>query len=35
VEIETRGAGLPGWFRSGRHTALVLEDARVRVGAAR
>jgi hypothetical protein len=35
VDIETRGLGRPGRLRSGRHTALVLEDARVRVGAAR
>jgi hypothetical protein len=35
VEVETRGPTLPGWLRSGRHPALVLEGARVRVGAAR
>ena len=35
VELETRGPTLPGWLRSGRHPALVLEGARVRVGAAR
>ena len=35
VELETRGPTLPGWLRSGRHPALVLEDARVRVDAAR
>jgi hypothetical protein len=34
VELETRGTSLPRWLRSGRHTALVLEGARVRVGAA-
>lgn len=35
VELETRGPTLPGWLRSGRHPALVLDGARVRVGAAR
>ena len=35
VELETRGPTLPGWLRSGRHPALVLEGARVLVGAAR
>lgn len=35
VELETRGASLPAWLRSGRHAALVLEDARVHVGAPR
>jgi len=35
VELETRGPTLPGWLRSGRHPALVLEGARVEVGAAR
>ena len=35
VEIESRGPTLPGWLRSGRHPALVLEGARMRVGAAR
>jgi hypothetical protein len=35
VELESRGPTLPGWLRSGRHPALVLEQARVRVGAAR
>ena len=34
VEIQTRGPSLPAWLRSGRHPALVLEGARVRVGAA-
>jgi hypothetical protein len=34
VELETRGPTLPGWLRSGRHPALVLEGARVRVGPA-
>jgi Acetoacetate decarboxylase (ADC) len=33
VDIETRGQSLPGWLRSGRHPALVLQDARVTVGA--
>jgi hypothetical protein len=35
VELETRGPTLPGWLRSGRHPALLLEGARVRVGRAR
>ncbi len=35
VNVETRGTTLPGWLRSGRHPALVLEGARVVVGAAR
>ena len=35
VELETRGASLPGWLRSGRHAALVIDGARVTVGAAR
>jgi hypothetical protein len=35
VELETRGPTLPDWLRSGRHPALVVEDARVRVDAAR
>jgi len=35
VELETRGPTLPGWLRSGRHPALVLDGARVRVLAAR
>ena len=35
VELETRGPTLPGWLRSGRHPALVLEGARVTVGPAR
>jgi len=34
VELETRGPTLPGWLRSGRHPALVLEGARVKVGPA-
>jgi hypothetical protein len=34
VELETRGPTLPGWLRSGRHPALVLDGARLRVGAA-
>ena len=34
VELETRGPTLPGWLRSGRHAAVVLEGASVRVGAA-
>jgi hypothetical protein len=34
VELETRGPTLPGWLRSGRHPALVLEGARVSVGPA-
>jgi hypothetical protein len=34
VELETRGTTLPGWLRSGRHSALVLEGARADVGAA-
>jgi hypothetical protein len=34
VELETRGPTLPGWLRSGRHPALVLEGARVLVQAA-
>jgi acetoacetate decarboxylase len=34
VELETRGPTLPGWLRSGRHPALLLDGARVRVGAA-
>ena len=35
VELETRGPTLPGWLRSGRHPALVLDGARVEVGPAR
>lgn len=35
VELESRGPTLPGWLCSGRHPALVLEDARVHVGKAR
>ena len=35
VEIESRGPTLPGWLRSGRHPALVLDGARVQVVAAR
>jgi hypothetical protein len=35
VELETRGPTLPGWLRSGRHPALLLEGARVQVGPAR
>ena len=35
IELETRGPTLPGWLRSGRHPALVLEGAKVRVEAAR
>jgi hypothetical protein len=35
VELETRGPTLPGWLRSGRHPALVLDGARVQVLAAR
>jgi hypothetical protein len=35
VELETRGPTLPRWLRSGRHPAVVLEGARVRVGPAR
>ena len=35
VELETRGPTLPGWLRSGRHPALVLEGATMHVGAAR
>jgi hypothetical protein len=34
VELETRGPTLPGWLRSGRHAALLLDGAHVRVGAA-
>ena len=34
VELETRGPTLPGWLRSGRHPALVLDGARMTVGAA-
>ena len=34
VDLETRGTTLPGWLRSGHHPALVLEGARVEVGAA-
>jgi hypothetical protein len=34
VELETRGPTLPGWLRSGRHPALVIEGAAVHVGAA-
>lgn len=34
VELETRGPTLPGWLRSGRHPALVLEGASMLVGAA-
>jgi len=34
VEIETQGAGPPGWLRSGRHAALLLQGARVTVGPA-
>ena len=33
VDIETTGPSLPAWLRPGRHPALVLEGARVRVGA--
>ena len=32
VDVETRGATLPGWLRSGRHPALVIEGARGVVG---
>jgi hypothetical protein len=35
VELETRGPTLPGWLRSGRHPAIVLDGARVQVLAAR
>ena len=35
VELETRGPTLPGWLRSGRHPALVLDGARMVVGPAR
>jgi len=35
VELETRGPTLPGWLRSGRHPALVLDGATLHVGAAR
>ena len=35
VEIESHGPTLPAWLLSGRHPALVLEGARVVVGAAR
>lgn len=35
VELESRGPTLPGWLRSGRHTALVLERASAHVGEAR
>jgi hypothetical protein len=35
VALETRGATLPGWLRSGRHPALVIEGARGVVGPAR
>ena len=35
VEIDTRGATLPDWLLAGRHPALVLENARLRVGHAR
>jgi hypothetical protein len=35
VDLETRGTTLPGWLRSGRHPALVIEDARALVGPAR
>jgi hypothetical protein len=35
VEIESRGPTLPSWLCCGRHPALVLEGARVRVAAAR
>lgn len=34
AELETRGTSLPGWLRSGHHVALVLDGARVTVGAA-
>jgi hypothetical protein len=34
AELETRGPTLPGWLRSGRHPALVLDGARLHVGAA-
>jgi len=34
VELETRGPTLPGWLRSGRHPALVLDGARLQVLAA-
>ena len=34
VELETRGPTLPGWLRSGRHPALVLDGARMHVLAA-
>jgi hypothetical protein len=35
VELETRGATLPGWLRSGHHPALVLEGARLVVSGPR
>ena len=35
VEIDTRGETLPDWLLAGRHPALVLENARLRVGHAR
>jgi hypothetical protein len=35
VDLETRGPTLPRWLRSGRHAALVIDEARARVGPAR
>jgi hypothetical protein len=35
VELETRGPTLPRWLRSGRHPALVMDEWRATVGAAR
>ena len=35
VELESRGATLPAWLCSGRHAALVIDEARVEVGPAR
>jgi hypothetical protein len=35
VELESRGSTLPAWLRSGRHAALVIDEARVEIAAAR
>ena len=35
VELESRGATLPGWLRSGHHPAIVIEGATLDVGPAR
>jgi hypothetical protein len=35
IELETRGSTLPAWLRSGRHAALVIDEARVEIASAR